>query len=693
MDDPIHNRAGYPFCPSCSAYFPSGTACPECGQPRLLLDTPAAPNTPVWRAEVPGSVAVQLAIARCDGKPVLAAAWGHTPRRTDLRPADGGVTLLNLADGSTIWQESVGMPVEGGAAIADTEGARIVVGTAARWIGAGEGAVVALDLQTGKVEWRTPLGGAVRGSPAVDGVRVYAAAGDGLLYCLDARNGHIVQRLQVCGHPTPVPASPIFVTERGVVQSIIVATYGRTHDRTDGQVVAFDSDSSCKSWEFGVAGNVRGTPVQADGKLYVTAFHDYPSTGLLYALDARTRRAIWREPFTVLGQPGDRGSFGFPASAGVDGGLLYVGCLNHRLYAIRAATGEPAWNQEVGAGIATTPVVVRGLVVFGANDGKVYALDATTGSLFWKCELGAPLLTSPIAYDDTIFIGSDAGAIVALPWHLGHYAESALREEQRGSRPVAAGLWALAGEIESADYARKRKYIERARALFTSAGHPDLAARLLRAQLWAKPAEVGREFQSAAQLVVGRDRALAVELLYEAAECFDEAELFGEVQECERQASLLDPAPRLTLRCLTAERQFEPDQQAPIAFEIKNRGKSEAEVFIRLGGVLAQPIWTTEPLRIGAHGSSEFILEMVPTGAGNLMVELTYRDDRGRDHHEQKAFPLNVRAAPDIVTEDDAGAVIVRTGAGAPAPRIRVKGMVGLLRVEIIGSRTQAADS
>ena len=65
--------------------------------------------------------------------------------------------------------------------------------------------VLAIDIRTGKQLWKTPSGRAFReqrghgprGTPTVEGSRLYAMAADGTLLCLDTATGHVVWGMNV----------------------------------------------------------------------------------------------------------------------------------------------------------------------------------------------------------------------------------------------------------------------------------------------------------------------------------------------------------------------------------------------------------------------------------------------------------------------------------------------------------------
>ncbi len=120
---------------------------------------------------------------------------------------DGSIYALRRRTGETVWETRVGGAFMGSAAIHEGTG-RVYVGTPLR-----RDALLALDLDTGDVEWRIDVQGGIRSSPAVNG------AGDGLvvgsdsgtLWGVDAATGDAVWSFTADG---PITASPIWVRDR-----------------------------------------------------------------------------------------------------------------------------------------------------------------------------------------------------------------------------------------------------------------------------------------------------------------------------------------------------------------------------------------------------------------------------------------------------------------------------------------------
>ena len=94
-----------------------------------------------------------------------------------------------------------------------------------------------------------------------------------------------------------------------------------------------------------------------------------------------------------------------------------------RLFALDAATGQPAWPKpfETTSHTEGAAVVAHGAVIFPAGDDGVYAVDAKTGAERWHFE-GGPTTklhidTDPALSGDTLFVGSGYRTRVLLAIH------------------------------------------------------------------------------------------------------------------------------------------------------------------------------------------------------------------------------------------------------------------------------------
>lgn len=112
--------------------------------------------------------------------------------------------------------------------------------------------LVALDAATGKAKWTTTLGGLLtnnwgdgpRGTPTVDGGRVYALSGPGDLVCADAKNGDVIWKTSMGEFGGKVP-------NWGYTESVLVDgdKVICTPGGSQGTLLALDKMTGKKIWQ------------------------------------------------------------------------------------------------------------------------------------------------------------------------------------------------------------------------------------------------------------------------------------------------------------------------------------------------------------------------------------------------------------------------------------------------------------
>ena len=138
------------------------------------------------------------------------------------------------------------------------------------------------------------------------------------------------------------------------------------------------------------AGSLEGTPVVADGVMYVTS-----GPANVVALDLRSGRPIWEWsrpiPASVL-------NLGFPRvnrGVAILGDSVYVGTLDGYLVSLDVRSGAQRWAVHVGDNptghaITAAPLVVDDKVIVGISGGEagirgyLDAYDAKTGKRVWR---------------------------------------------------------------------------------------------------------------------------------------------------------------------------------------------------------------------------------------------------------------------------------------------------------------------
>ncbi len=145
------------------------------------------------------------------------------------------------------------------------------------------------------------------------------------------------------------------------------------------------------SFDTNTTRGLEATPIVAGGVIYTTG-----SWSIVYAVDAKTGKEIWRYDPKVPGETGPKACCDV-VNRGVAAykGKIYVGTLDGRLVALDAKTGIPIWekvtvDQTKPYTITMAPRVIKGKVIIGNGGaelgvrGYVSAYDAESGELVWR---------------------------------------------------------------------------------------------------------------------------------------------------------------------------------------------------------------------------------------------------------------------------------------------------------------------
>lgn len=267
-----------------------------------------------------------------------------------------------------------------------------VIGDGRVIVGTNRGLGIAVDLATGRVLWRTRLGGTVASSPALTGIRPGAPG------------------------PAAKPALALFTTTRGDLLALDPAT-GAVRWRTrfgsaiessplvigdgvyigtlDGRVMRISLQTRRIAWTARAKGDVKSSLAESGDTVVVG---DYGGTIAAYA--KRDGREVWR---TTSPGPRFRGAGRFYAGPAVAYGRVYLGNVNGRMLALSARDGSVAWVRVVGDFIYSSAAVSRRTVFVGSYDRKLYALDAVTGRVRWTHDAGERISGAPSVIGDVVW--------------------------------------------------------------------------------------------------------------------------------------------------------------------------------------------------------------------------------------------------------------------------------------------------
>ena len=176
-------------------------------------------------------------------------------------------------------------------------------------------------------------------------------------------------------------------------------SYGRDQAETRYSTLKQINDSNAKrlglEWSYAVGaggGNQEGTPLMWNNTLYgITTW------SVVYALDARTGRELWRwDPEVNQAAVRPRICCGI-VNRGIAlyNGMIIAATNDGRLQALGALTGKPLWEARVAFPqdlytLTMAPRIAGGKVIIGASGGDkatrgfFAAFDASTGRQAWK---------------------------------------------------------------------------------------------------------------------------------------------------------------------------------------------------------------------------------------------------------------------------------------------------------------------
>ncbi len=330
----------------------------------------------------------------------LAPEHQETPWTAYLGNAQHDVSAAETlnADPRPLWRTTVGRAVRGSPAVAE---AVIAVGTAERQ-------VVLLERATGQVLWRVGLQGTIHGGPLLDQDRLYVAteeSPEARVYALALRDGRTLWSTRTAGVQAALALTGDTLyagTETGVLLRLATA---------DGKV----------AWRRQLPGAVRAAPVPTPVGIAVTTTAD-----TLFLVDRGTGEVVGHLalPGAVLAGPA--------LAPGMR--QLYLGTTGGHVLAVTLPELTVAWDFAAGArngtlwliprerpsgarsfalGIVATagPTPLRSAVLAGSVSGEVVLVDPASGTILWRAQLDGPIEQPPLVRDRELVVIGGRGDI------------------------------------------------------------------------------------------------------------------------------------------------------------------------------------------------------------------------------------------------------------------------------------------
>lgn len=217
---------------------------------------------------------------------------------------------------------------------------------------------------------------------------------------------------------------------------------GRVYLAYQDKVTALNATSGTPAWEFPTDNNNFTTfadPVLADGMLYVGGYDN-----VFYALNPANGTQAWSTATAAskyIASPLADGERIYAANAdhqlyaldltgsllwtfgtshplwgtpALDDGVLYVGALNHFMYAVDAASGEELWSSDTGGTLVSGPLLNEGVLYTGTFNSEVLALNAEGGEVLWRFTTDGWVWGTPALYDGQLLVGDLSGILYSL---------------------------------------------------------------------------------------------------------------------------------------------------------------------------------------------------------------------------------------------------------------------------------------
>ncbi len=297
---------------------------------------------------------------------------------------------------------------------------------------------ICLNAETGKELWATPTGSAYRenmgngprGTPTIDGDKVYVLGGNGDLACLELASGK-----KVWGGNILKEFNAGNITW-GISESVLIdgPNLVCTPGGKGAAMVSLDKTNGKLKWKTTVPGDPQTgyssiLPIEFGGtRMYVNFVH----TGVI-AVDAKTGNLLWGNKSPANGtancsSPVFEGDSVFAASGyGTGGTLIKMSGSRGKINAEEVYSTKNMQNHHGGM------VVVEGYL-YGFDDGVLKCLELKTGNVKWQDRsVGKGSL---VYADGQLILRSENGPVALVKATPTAYEETGRFEPSRSDKPA-----------------------------------------------------------------------------------------------------------------------------------------------------------------------------------------------------------------------------------------------------------------
>lgn len=321
--------------------------------------------------------------------------------RLGLRPAtdgarvyagahDGAVMALDAETGRRVWSQETDLPLAAGPGFG---GGLLVFGT-------NDGDLLALEAATGEERWRIAVGSEVLAPPAVSTNVVVFRSVDGRLRAVSTENGSALWTVE---QPPPT------LTLRGNTAPRIAGLVA-VSGFDNGRIGAYSLITGETLWEVTVANptgrNDLERLVDIGAGLQIVGNDVYAAgyQGRVVAIDLNSGLVLWQQEMSSF------------AGLGTDGNNVYVSDDVGTIVALSRRGGAEVWRQAaLRLRDLTAPVRYLDAVVVGDFDGYLHWLDPDDGSFVARERAaGERIAAAPLVVGLNLVIQSDDGTVASF---------------------------------------------------------------------------------------------------------------------------------------------------------------------------------------------------------------------------------------------------------------------------------------
>ena len=251
--------------------------------------------------------------------------------------------------------------------------------------------LVAFDLTSKNVKWRTPIPLGVEASSAVINDRLFVGSNSGKMYSVNLTNGEIVWTFE---------SKSELVAEPLLNEGILYFVSGSQ------SLYALDASNGKQLWIHNRQDTTNTITVRGGSKPSISNGIIYAgfSDGALVAINAATGSEQWEITLNRNTKFKD-----IDASPIIDGDYIYINSYDDKIYCLSKAKGEIIWTSPYGG--ISTPLLVENNIYVTSSKGDLVALTKKDGRLVWSKTTKRGIYIEPLLLDDMIVSGESQGKL------------------------------------------------------------------------------------------------------------------------------------------------------------------------------------------------------------------------------------------------------------------------------------------